>query len=83
MLQKYTLDLTHVVDLGELVLDVDGTFEERPVYIIDSQDQVWRSKTVWPVKVLWQHCGIDVATWEREYTMCANYPFLFNKEGMF
>ena len=28
ILRKYTLDLTHVVDWGELVVDADGTFEE-------------------------------------------------------
>ena len=31
MLRKYTPDLTHVVDWGELVVDVDKTFEEGPV----------------------------------------------------
>ena len=28
MLQKYTLDPTHVVNLGELVVDADETFKE-------------------------------------------------------
>ena len=40
VLQKYTLDPTHVVDWGELVFDVDGTFEEGPMHIMDSWDQV-------------------------------------------
>ena len=40
MLRKYTLDLTHVVDWGELVVDADGTFNEGPVRIMDSRDQV-------------------------------------------
>ena len=40
MLRKYTPDPTHVVDWGELVVNVDGTFEEGPVRIMDSQDQV-------------------------------------------
>ena len=66
MLRKYTLDLTHVVDWGELVVDADGTFEEGPVCIMDSQEQVLRGKTVRLVKVLWQHRGIEVATWEHE-----------------
>ena len=38
MLQKYTSDPTHVVDYGELVIDVDGTFEEGPVRIMDSRE---------------------------------------------
>ena len=38
MLQKYTPDLTHVVDWGKLVVDADGTFEEGPVRIMNSRD---------------------------------------------
>ena len=37
MLRKYTLDLTHIVDWGELVVDADGTFEEGPVRIMDNK----------------------------------------------
>ena len=65
------------------MVDADGTFEEGLVRIMDSRDQVLRSKTVMLVKVLWQHRGVEEATWEREDTMCANYPFLFEEEGMF
>ena len=36
MLRKYTPDLTHVVDWGELVVDADGTFKEGLVRIMDS-----------------------------------------------
>ena len=36
MLRKYTQDPTHVVDWGELFVDIDGTFEEGPVCIMDS-----------------------------------------------
>ena len=50
---------------------------------MDSQDQVLRGKTVRLVKVLWQHRGVEEATWERKDTMRANYPFLFEDEGMF
>ena len=38
MLRRYTPDLAHVVDWGEIEVDTDGTFEEGPVCIIDSQD---------------------------------------------
>ena len=81
MLRKYTPDLTHVVDWGELVVDVDGTFEEGFMRIMDSEDQVLRCKTVRLVKVLWQHRGVEEATWERDDTMRTRYPFLFEGEG--
>ena len=38
MLRRYTLDPAHVVDWGEIEVDTDGTFEEGPVCIMDSQD---------------------------------------------
>ena len=46
MLRKYTPDLTHAVDWGELIVDTSRTFEEGPMCIMDSQDQVLRPKTV-------------------------------------
>ena len=52
MLQKYTPNPTHVVDWGELVVDVDGTFKERLVRIMDMRDHVLRGKTMRLVKVL-------------------------------
>ena len=52
MLWKYTPDPTRLVYWGEIDVDTDGTFEEGPVRIIDSQDQVLRRKTVRLVRVL-------------------------------
>ena len=42
-----------------------------------------RGKAVRLVTVLWQHRGIEEATWEREDTVRANYPFLFDGEVCF
>ena len=62
MLQKYTPDPAHVVDWRDITVDTDGTFEEGPVHILDSMDQVLRCKTMRLVKVLWRHRGVDEAT---------------------
>ena len=83
MLWKYTPYPTHIVDWGELVVDADGAFEEGPVQIMDSREQVLHGKTVRLVKVLWQHQGVEEATWERKDTVQVNYPFLFDGEGAF
>ena len=83
MLQKYTLDPTHVVDWGELVVDEDETFKVGPVRIMDIRDQVLRDKTMRLIRVLWQHRGVEEATWEREDTIRDNYPFLFEDEDTF
>ena len=50
--------------------------------IMDSWDQVLRGKTMRLVKVLWQDRGVEEATWEREDTIRANYPFLFEEEDI-
>ena len=81
MLRKHTPDPAHVVDWGQIEVDTDGTFEEGPVYIVDSRYQVLRRKTVRLVRVLWRHCGVEESTWEREDTMRATYRFLFRDEG--
>ena len=81
MLQNYTSDPAHVVDWGQIEVDTDETFEEGPVCILDSRDQVLQRKTVRLVRVLWWHYGVEESTWEREDTMRATYPFLFRDEG--
>ena len=83
MLRKYTLDPAHVVDWGGIVVDTDETSEEGPVRIMDNRDQVLRCKIVRLVKVLWQHRGVEEATWEWEDTIRATYHFLFEDEDAF
>ena len=81
MLRKYTPDPTHVVAWGKHVIDADGTFKEGPMRIMDSRDQVLRCKIVRLVKVLWQHRGVEKATWECEDMMRTKYLFLFEDRG--
>ena len=69
------------MDWGQIEVDTDETFEEGPVCIVDSRDQVLRRKTVRLVRVLWRHYGVEEPTWELQDTMRATYPFLFRDEG--
>ena len=59
MLRKYTPDPSHVVDWGQIEVNVDGTFEEGLVCILDSRNQVLRRKTVRLVRVLWRNYGVE------------------------
>ena len=81
MLRKDTPNPAHVVDWAQIEVDTNGTFEEGPVCIVDSRDQVLRLKTVRLVLVLWRHYGVEESTWEHEDTMRATYPFSFRDEG--
>ena len=80
MFRRYTLNPAHVGDWGDIEVGTDWTFEEGPVCIVDSWDQVLRRKTVRLVRVLWRHRGVEESTWEHEDTMRATYPFLFRDE---
>ena len=40
MLRKHTPDPALVVDWGDIIVDINGTFEEGPMCIIDNWDQV-------------------------------------------
>ena len=52
ILRKYTPDPAHEVDWGQIEIDTDEAFEEGPVCIVDSREQVLRRKTVGLVRVL-------------------------------
>ena len=52
MLQKYTPDPADVVDWGDIEVGTDGTFEEGPMCIMNSREQVLRRKTMRLVRVL-------------------------------
>ena len=74
ILRRYTSDPAHVVDWGEIEVDTDGTFEEGPVCIMNSRDQVLRHKTMRLVRVIWQHRGVEESMWESEDAMRPPIP---------
>ena len=53
-------------------------FQREPKAILDREIRQLRNKQVPLVKVLWQHHGMEEATWEPESTMRVQYPHLFN-----
>ena len=62
MLRKYTPDPAHVVDWGEIEVDTYGTFDEGPVCIMDSREQVFRRKTVRLVRAAPWSGGVNVGS---------------------
>ena len=77
MLRKYEPDPSHVIDWGELTMDEQLSFEDRPIQIQDHKTQVLRTKTIPLVEVLWQHGNVEEATWESDKEMRTKYPELF------
>ena len=71
MLQRYRYDESHILPVQDIQVQLDFTFDEESKAILDSEVKQLRNKQVSLVKVLWQHHGMEEATWELESTMRA------------
>ena len=78
MLQRYRYDTSHILLVQDIQVIEDFTFDEEPKAILDREIRQLQNKQVPLVKVLWQHHGMEEATWEPESTMRVQYPQLFN-----
>ncbi|XP_060671061.1 uncharacterized protein LOC132800790 [Ziziphus jujuba] len=78
MLCKYIHDSSHVVSFKPLQLNMDLTYEELPLRIVDQKEKELRTKKIPLVKVLWRNHSIEEATWEREDEIHEKYPHLFD-----
>ena len=78
MLRRYRSDTSHIILVQDIKVQEDFTFDEELKAILDREIRQLRNKQVPLVKVLWQHHGMEEATWEPELIMRAQYPQLFN-----
>ncbi|XP_028058547.1 uncharacterized protein LOC114262383 [Camellia sinensis] len=77
MLRKYESDPSHVLDWTEIEGDEDVSYEEKPIQILDTTEQVLRGKTISLVKVLWHLHGIEKDTLKREVKLFPNQKKAF------
>ena len=70
MLKKYLYNPSHVVSYESLEVDLELTYEERPIKILDQKEKELCNKTVPLVKVLWHNHVVEEVTWETEEEMC-------------
>ncbi|KAM1814411.1 hypothetical protein ACFX11_028081 [Malus domestica] len=77
MLRHYVSDPSHVIPPQPLEINLDLTYDEEPVTILDGKDKVLRNKTVCLVRILWRNHLVEEATWETEECMKEMYPHLF------
>ena len=78
MLRRYHYDESHILPVQDIQVQPDFTFDEELKAILDREVKQLRNKQVSLVKVLWQHHGMEEATWEPKLTMRAQYPQLFD-----
>nr|KYP35245.1 Retrovirus-related Pol polyprotein from transposon 17.6 [Cajanus cajan] len=81
-LRKYAYDPSHVVELDDVQVKENLTYEKSPVAIIDQKLKELRGKSIALVKVLWD-AATGEATWEVEQQFREHYPFLFPSKSVF
>jgi hypothetical protein len=62
--------------MEELSVQVDLTYMEYLIRILDTLTRVTRNKVIKMCKVQWSHHGEDEATWEREEELRIDFPHL-------
>ena len=67
-----------MIQWQEVEVVEDATYEERPIQILDRKEQILWTKTIPLVKVLWQHHGVEEATWDLEAAIRERYPELLD-----
>ncbi|KAK9028607.1 hypothetical protein V6N11_025760 [Hibiscus sabdariffa] len=78
MLRRYRSDPSHVLEPEEVELNLDLSYEEEPMKILDREVKRLWNKNVSLVKVLWRNHKVQEATWEPEETMRTQYTYLFD-----
>ena len=81
MLRRYRFDKSRILPVQEIQVQEVLSYDEEPKTILAREVKQLLNKQVLLVKVLWQHHGVEEATWEPEATMRAQYPQLF-ESGM-
>ncbi|XP_073020923.1 uncharacterized protein [Primulina eburnea] len=79
-LRRYVPDPSHVLEVEPLIIEGnlgdELKYEEVPIRIVDTKEQVLRQRIIPYVKVQWSNHTEREATWEVEEKMRKEYPYL-------
>ena len=78
ILWRYRSDTSHILPIQDIQVQEDFTLSEESKAILDREIRQLQNKQVPLVKVLWQHHGMEEATWELDSTMRVQYLQLFS-----
>ena len=81
MLRRYRSDPSLVIEVSEIEVVKDVSYEEKPEEVLDEQIKKLRTKEIPMVKVKWSYHSPKEATWEVEEAMRKKYPKLFENKG--
>ena len=77
MLQKCTLDSSHVIQWVKVPIYGDVTYEEQHIQILEREVKMLWNKDVPLVTILWEHQEEEKVTCELESEMLEKYIHLF------
>ena len=80
MLRRYISDPSHVLSQEPLALDLDLSYEKRPIQILDNRVKELRNKKIHLVKILWHNQSVEEAALVLEDEMRNKYPELFGNQ---
>jgi hypothetical protein len=70
---------TEIVDIESIDIELDLSYKEHPIRILDTKGRSTRRATVKMFKIQWNHHTEGEATWETEDYLQKNFPdFLKN-----
>ena len=81
LLHKYVPDESHILSYDDIEIQSNGTYEERPIRVLERHVKNLRRKDVPLVRMLWSKNGeeeITWETWETEQDMQKRFPELFS-----
>nr|KYP54674.1 hypothetical protein KK1_000869 [Cajanus cajan] len=79
---NFIRDLSYVVEMDEMQVRENLTYEKRPVAVVDHKLKKLRGKSISLVKILWDAATGEV-TREVESQFKEQYPFLFSGKPIF
>jgi hypothetical protein len=71
---------TEVLSEPELEIELDFSYQEHPVKILDRKERSTRAKSIKMYKIQWSHHSEEEATWEIEDFLRSHYPDFLPKE---
>ena len=75
--RKYIPNNNHIIDHSELDLQLDLSYVEKPIAIMDRNVKIFKNKAIPLVLVSWNRHALGEAAWEREDVIRERYPYLF------
>ncbi|KAL4346647.1 hypothetical protein GQ457_17G011550 [Hibiscus cannabinus] len=77
MLRQYRPDPSHIIQVQDVEMRPNLSYDEEPVQILDQDERILRNRRIPMVKVQWSNRSPSEATWETEESMREQFPHLF------